>query len=315
MASSSSISSEVTPPWLELPREMTTTILQKLGAIEILTTAEKVCTTWRSLCQEAAMWQSIDMRNEGNLWEMPYDLEKMCRHAVDRSQGQLIDINVEYFGSDELLLYISQRCPQLRRLRLVLCYGVTGEGVAEAVKNLPLLEELHLYYTYIDNEAIEAIGRCCPLLKSFKLNSHGYKLPHIFCDLEALAVAENMPELRHLQLFGNKMSNEGLQAILDGCPHLESLDLRQCFNVNLGGNLGRLCFERIKDLRRPHDSTDDYGFDAEIHDYETSGDDYITGYSDIDMLSDYGDYLEFSGGSMSSVSSYEYEDELLVDWE
>ncbi|KAL0442473.1 UNVERIFIED_CONTAM: F-box protein SKIP19 [Sesamum latifolium] len=76
MASSSSNSSEVTPPWLELPREMTTTILQKLGAIEILTTAEKVCTTWRSLCQEAAMWQSIDMRNEGNLWEMPYDLEK-----------------------------------------------------------------------------------------------------------------------------------------------------------------------------------------------------------------------------------------------
>ncbi|KAL0363610.1 UNVERIFIED_CONTAM: F-box protein SKIP19 [Sesamum calycinum] len=245
MASSSSISSEVTPPWLELPREMTTTILQKLGAIEILTTAEKVCTTWRSLCQEAAMWQSIDMRNEGNLWEMPYDLEKMCRHAVDRSQGQLIDINIEYFGSDELLLYISQRCPQLRRLRLVLCYGVTGEGVAEAVKNLPLLEELHLYYTYIDNEAIEAV----------------------------------------------------------------------VFQCQPWGNLGKLCFERIKDLRRPHDSTDDYGFDAEIHDYETSGDDYITGYSDIDMVSDYGDYLEFSGGSMSSVSSYEYEDELLVDWE
>jgi hypothetical protein len=70
-----------------------------------------------------------------------------------------------------------------------------------------------------------------------------------------------MSELHHLQLFGNKLTNDGLQSILDGCPHLESLYLRQCFNVTLAGNLGRRCAEQIKDLRRPHDSTD---FDAEV---------------------------------------------------
>ncbi|KAK4440210.1 putative F-box/LRR-repeat protein 23 [Sesamum alatum] len=267
MAWSSSDSAKATPPWLELPREMTTTIIQKLGAVEILTTAEKVCTYWRSLCQESSMWESIDMRIEGNIWEVPYDLEKLCRYAVDRSQGQLKDINIEYFGSDELLLYISQRCPQLRRLRLVLCDCITSEGVAEAVQNLPLLEELHLYYTNINNEAIEAVGRCCPHLKSFKLNLHG---SHIVRDLQALAVAKTMPELCHLQLLGNEMSNKGLQAILDGCPHLESLDLRRCFNVHLEGNLEKLCCERIKYLRHPNDSTDDYEFDAVIRDEEDS---------------------------------------------
>ncbi|XP_057797749.1 F-box protein SKIP19-like [Salvia miltiorrhiza] len=306
--SSSSSPKEAAPPWLELPREITSAILHKLGAIEILTTAQSVCTAWQSVCRDPSMWRCIDMRNTGDLWDMPYNLEKMCRHAVDRSQGQLIDINIEYFGTDELLHYISQRSSQLRRLQLVFSYGITGDGLIEAVKKFPLLEELHLYYTSIDAQAIEAIGRLCPHLKSFTSNNRWYKQEYLVCDMDARAIAENMPQLRHLQLFGNKMTNEGLQAILDGCPHLELLDLRQCFNIHFGGNIGRLCTQRIRDLRRPHDSTDDYPFDADIYDYETSDDDYITGFSDMDLVSDYDDYLEFSGASDCSGEYFDYHD-------
>lgn len=203
------------------------------------------------------------------------------------------------------LLIFFHRSSRLRRLQLVCPHNISGEGVIEALRNLPQLEELHLYYTNINVKEIEAIGRSCPLLKSFKLNNRWYRQQHVVCDLEARAIAENMPKLRHLQLFGNKMTNEGLQAIIEGCPDLESLDLRQCFNVHFGGNIGRLCSQRIKDLRRPHDPTDDYRFNAEIYDYETSDDDYIAGMSDIDMVSDYDDYMEFSGGSISSL---EYDD-------
>ncbi|CAI9782175.1 unnamed protein product [Fraxinus pennsylvanica] len=285
MASSEN-SAVANPSWLELPREITALILHKLGTIEILTSAQKVCTTWRRVCQDVTMWRIIDMRNLGDLWATPYDLVKMCRHAVDVSKGQLEDINIEYFGTDDLLTYISQSSNQLRRLRIVFCYNITCE------------------------EAIEVIGRSCPLLKSFKLNNQGSLLPDVECDLEALAVAKNMPNLHHLQLFGNKMTNEGLQAILDGCPRLESLDLRQCFNVSLGGNLGRLCSQRIKDLRRPLDSTDDYGFDAEIDDRESFDEDNLSGISDIDMVSDYDNYLEFSDGS--GASYHEDEEELFI---
>lgn len=49
------------------------------------------------------------MRNSGDLHCMPYNLGKMCMHAVDRSEGHLVDINIEYFGTDELLLYIADR--------------------------------------------------------------------------------------------------------------------------------------------------------------------------------------------------------------
>lgn len=50
------------------------------------------------------------MRNHGNLCDLDYDLKKMCRHAIDRSCGDLVDVNIEYFGTDELLEYITYRC-------------------------------------------------------------------------------------------------------------------------------------------------------------------------------------------------------------
>ena len=89
----------------------------------------------------------------------------------------------------------------------------------------------------------------------------------MFYDFGALAIAKNMPKLRHLQLIGNRVTNDGLQAILDGCPHLESLDLRKCFNVTLSGNLGKRCAKQIKNLRHLNDSTHDYGLMAGISDY------------------------------------------------
>nr|GMD01673.1 F-box protein SKIP19-like [Ipomoea batatas] len=53
-------------------------------------------------------------------------------------------------------------------------------------------------------------------------------------DEEAVAIAENMPELQHLQLIGNKMTDDGLLTILNDCPYLESLGMRQCFNLRFG---------------------------------------------------------------------------------
>ncbi|OIT18745.1 f-box protein skip19, partial [Nicotiana attenuata] len=75
--------------WLELPEGIWANILHKLGAVEILDSAQKVCTTWRRVCKDPSMWPVIDMWNYGDPYIEPYDLEKMCSHAVDRSQGEL----------------------------------------------------------------------------------------------------------------------------------------------------------------------------------------------------------------------------------
>ncbi|KAL3833688.1 hypothetical protein ACJIZ3_008424 [Penstemon smallii] len=255
------------PPWTELPRDVTANILQRLGPKEILKSAQKVCTTWKDVCADPAMWRVIDMKNLDyhNMYDL--EIEIMCRDAVDRSQGQLTEITIEVFGTDDLIRYISER---LRSLQLGFCDYITGDGLIEAVKNLPLLEELHLYPYYMGSAValIETVGRSCLHLKSLKL-IHRWVLcpprwvlfPPPACDLEALAIAGHMPEL-----------HGGLQAILDGCPNLESLDLRQCFNLDFGGNLRRLCDLRIEDFRAPGDDVIDVEYLTIYDDYDD--DDY-----------------------------------------
>ncbi|KAL6198452.1 hypothetical protein ACLB2K_028241 [Fragaria x ananassa] len=93
--------------WTELPEKATSSILSRLGAIEILESSQKVCMKWRKVSKDPLTWRKIDMHNDGDLEDMDYDLEEMCRHAVVRSAGNLVDINIEYFGTDELLEYIT----------------------------------------------------------------------------------------------------------------------------------------------------------------------------------------------------------------
>ncbi|CAH1448701.1 unnamed protein product [Lactuca virosa] len=300
---------EESPNWLEMPPELMASILQRLGAVEILNSARKVCTTWRRICKDPDIWKTIDMHKPVDTWDTDYDLEILTKQAVDLSCGELIDISIEYFGSDDLLDHILLRSSKLKNLCLMNCFDITGSRLSQAVKRVPQLEKLHLSYISINVEDIELIGQNCPHLKSFKLNKE-FRRPRIENDDDALAIANNMPELRHLQVFGSKMSNDGLEAILNSCPHLESLDVRRCFNLNLGGNLGKLCIERIKDFKRPNDSTENCGFHPRIHEFDDFDDMYSSGYSDVDEFSEgdfYEDY-EFSGGSaVSEEDDYDYE--------
>ncbi|KAM1762058.1 hypothetical protein TB1_004647 [Malus domestica] len=65
---------------------------------------------WRNICKnQPLMCRTIDMHNDGDLDEMPYNLEKMCRLAVDRSCSTLVYINVEHFGTDDLLKDITDK--------------------------------------------------------------------------------------------------------------------------------------------------------------------------------------------------------------
>ncbi|XP_030510400.2 F-box protein SKIP19 [Cannabis sativa] len=272
MAASSS-STKPTPPgeirnWLDLPRDVTASILSRLGAIEIMTSAQMVCKMWLDICKDPLMWRTIDMRNLG---DPGYGLDfiKMCSNVIDRSCGQLVDLNIEYFGTDGLLLHAVTSSKLIKRLRFACCYDVSDEGLIEAIENLPLLEELDLTLCSLSETFIEALGRCCPQFKTLKLNHQAYKYPDMDSDEEnefnayEIEIGKNLPGLRHLQLIGSSMTNMGLQAILDGCRNLESLDLRRCLNIDLKGNLGKRCGEQIKLVKLPHDSLKGYGFIAD----------------------------------------------------
>ncbi|XP_059283416.1 putative F-box/LRR-repeat protein 23 [Lycium ferocissimum] len=283
-------SMEKIPPWLELPEGIWANILRTLGVEEILKTAEKVCTTWRRICKEPSTWRVINMCcYEEEHSDMGYHLKKMCRYAVDRSQGELVDIYLDYFATDKLLQYISERSGKMKRLSIACCYFKVCDGLVEAVQKLPLLEELSLTHTAITTEGIEALGCSCPQLKSFVLNNSLYMGSGDDSDKEderneeALAIAKNLPTLHHLQLIGNSMTNKGLKAILDSCPHLVSLDLRLCKFVSLNEVLSSRISGQIKDVKYPHDSLAGLKFS-----FEACGDEDLSdGMSEEDMSDDY----------------------------
>lgn len=133
------------------------------------------------------------------------------------------------------------------------------------MKKLPVLEELSIYVTHISKEAIESVGLYCPMLKTLKLNNNPLRSREFsrFPNERAIAIGENLGGLRHLELIGDKMTNVGLEVILDGCRHLESLDLRACSYIDLsacsyidveGEPIWRKCLEKIKCVKRPKDS-------------------------------------------------------------
>ncbi|KAK1380622.1 hypothetical protein POM88_027366 [Heracleum sosnowskyi] len=224
---------------------------------------------------------------------------KLAMHVIDLSSGELLDLCIHGFGCNHLLEFISHRSSQLRRLRLQFCdvysddysddsfkpkpprLHISNKGLIEMLRHLPLLEELQFPHTSIPTECIEVAGRCCPHLKSFTLNEKEcyYWGRPLTNNAHALAIVRNMPKLRHLQLFGNRMTDRGLKAILNHCHFLEYLDLRECYFLydaleeakiprNLRRrNLARELRQKIKLVRFPLDSTEDYEFKAEISDF------------------------------------------------
>ncbi|KAK1375544.1 putative F-box/LRR-repeat protein 23 [Heracleum sosnowskyi] len=262
--------------WLDLPDDVTTNILNRLSVIEILEYAQKVCTAWRRICKDPAMWRVIDMENLQDL-VTPRALEKMCMNAIDRSQGQLVDLNIELFPTNDLIEFLAQgeRSSQLRRLQISHGYGSLHKYWSDFFKKVPLLEEIALTFTTISEETVAIISQYCPMLKSFTYNNHGWKysIGMNSADDFVIAVAKGMSQLLHLQLTGNEMSNKGLQAILDGCPNLQSLDIRGCFSINLNESCGKLCKERIKNLRLPSDSME--GHKVAPTDSEDDYEDYV----------------------------------------
>ncbi|KAJ0236024.1 F-box domain-containing protein [Hirschfeldia incana] len=295
------------PNWAELPPELTSSILHRLGGIEILENAQRVCRSWRRVCKDPSMWRKIDMSNPRHTGGSYRSLEKMCRDAVERSQGGLVEIEIWQVATYDLLSYIANSSSKLKSLKLAISYQIASEGLREILVKLPLLEVLETSYCALSVESVKVIGKSCPNLKSFGKNCEGYRRPRNESDDIALAIAETMPGLTRLQLFGDRLTDVGLNAILDGCPNLEYLDLRQCFNVNLVGDLEKRCSDRSRVVRRPYDSTHDYPFDATVHDMDSSEDDYVYGISDEEEIAPDEFYNDLSAASdHSDLDPFDY---------
>lgn len=103
----------------------------------------------------------------------------------------------------------------------------------------PQLEELDIAFTNISKESLEVIAKSCPLLKTLKYRSLvGEDIEE---NDEALIITHNMHELRHLETYGTMITNNGIIAILNGCPLLQYLDLRSGFHLDMSRGTLTIC--------------------------------------------------------------------------
>ncbi|CAO2206066.1 unnamed protein product [Urochloa humidicola] len=287
--------------WSELPLDALLFIFTKLDLLEILMGAGLVCHSWLDAAKVPSLWRCVDMASH-ELVERKFRcggsgvLRAMTKMAVDRSGGQLQEFSGRRFVTAELLNYIGDRAPSLKTLRLL--YGcINHEGFAEAIKKFPLLEELELTIcTGLGNQAVhEIVGNACPNLKSFRQMNHGYT-SSVLDDSDPEDSYSNrgedvggiaaLSELHTLQLFGCGLSNRELTAILDRCPHLDSLDIRRCLCLEMDTDMkARLAC--IKTLMLPSDPTYDYE-DRLIDGYFLGCHDHLASYFD-----DHKDYYDF----------------------
>ncbi|CAH1448671.1 unnamed protein product [Lactuca virosa] len=186
-------------------------------------------------------------------------------------EGEKISLLLHDFRTIHFIcVFIKQKSSscKLNPLNLCYCIDITGNGLCQAVKRLPQLEKLHLSYISIDQYDINFNGQNCPQLKSLIILSEDFRQSVIANDDDALAIADYMPDLRHLKLSENWMTNDVLQAIINGCPHLESLDIGDCYNLNLDRNFLKECMKQIKDFKYEVRSFVDYGFRYSDNDFD-----------------------------------------------
>jgi hypothetical protein len=114
------------PNWLELPRDITANILQRLDTIDIVTNVCHVCPLWWNIFKDPLMWRAIRMKDilinnpEFKYFPDPdfisaysgMNLLEIFRYAIERSCGNLevIDIeDIEDFVTDDLLQCIAKK--------------------------------------------------------------------------------------------------------------------------------------------------------------------------------------------------------------
>ncbi|CAL5007879.1 unnamed protein product [Urochloa decumbens] len=223
--------------WSALPLDILLSVFANLDAIDVLMGSGLVCHSWLEAAKVPDLWRSVDMANHKALEKMEeHGLRAMAKVAVDRSKGQLEVFLGKRFVTDELLMYIGDRSASLKRLSLISCDYISDRGFTYLITKSPQLEDLSLELCIgVAGRAVyEATGKACPQLKHFSLQgdilwySYDYQMHHE----EAYGI-KAMRELRSLSLIGSNIKNRELKAILDCCPHLESLFLHDCDNIDV----------------------------------------------------------------------------------
>ncbi|CAN6241574.1 unnamed protein product [Urochloa humidicola] len=266
--------------WAEAvsPEILALVLRGRVPADDVARGAERVCRAWRQAAASPDMWGDVHIEAWCRRVNCRARADAAVRRLVARAQGTLRRLSAYRVG-DASLACVAASGKLLNVLQIPMS-EITDQTVEKHAQCIPALKVLDISYCLnITSKGIEAIGRHCKLLVQLKRNMpppdppQGNNTAAKVVEEEALAVANTMPVLEQLQLAYGLFSDLALNAILNKCPLLRTLNILGCWNVRLEGDIEDRCFalESFREPWEPEYSTD-----------SSSGDDYEDNNADSD---------------------------------
>ncbi|CAN6248835.1 unnamed protein product [Urochloa humidicola] len=251
--------------WAEAvsPEILALVLRGRVPADDVARGAERVCRAWRQAAASPDMWGDVDIEAWCRRVNCRARADAAVRRLVARAQGTLRRLSAYRVG-DASLACVAASGKLLNVLQIPMS-EITDQTVEKHAECLPALKVLDISYCLnITSKGIEAIGQHCKLLVQLKRNMpppdppQGNNTAAKVVEEEALAVANTMPVLEQLQLAYGLFSDLALNAILNKCPRLRTLNILGCWNVRLEGDIEDRCFalESFREPWEPEYSTD-----------------------------------------------------------
>ncbi|CAL5007789.1 unnamed protein product [Urochloa decumbens] len=245
--------------WAVLPRDLLVEVFLKLGPREVMLGAEFACRAWRcAALEEPSLWRRVGREQPiDKTWRwVSFAVESaMSSAAVDRAAGQCEEFTGSFY--DEEVILLVQRAPFLKSLSVVhYSQYESGAYLVVALQKLTVLEDLQIYFEYglgSYQDMLESVCEACPQLKKLVLNyASAFQLGLDEDDEYRKEPIDGpipvMRNLHTLELDECDLSCNGLNAILDSCPLLQTLSIYGYFNQReMGKELRKKC-ARVKNL-------------------------------------------------------------------
>ncbi|XP_016449347.1 F-box protein FBW2-like [Nicotiana tabacum] len=303
--------------WDELIPDALGMIFRNLSLQDVLTIVPRVCKSWRKAAIGPYCWQEIDIEE----WSKnccPDNLDRMLQLLITRSCGSLRKLCVSGLSREPSFTFIANNAKSLQMLRLP--KSDIGDSAVEQVagmfSNITFLDVS--YCIKIGARALGAIGKHCRCLTGLRRTMHPLEvIDKLSQDDEALAIARTMPKLKQLEIAYMLVGTTSITEVLKNCGHLELLDVRGCWNVNLDENFVKK-FHQLKVVGPlVVDCYDRNGWDN-CSDYSSSSGyvpwDFVAGDMDDDDFDEMSDvYWEEDDQSIEDVEMWFYDDLNAVD--